>query len=142
MDDPVDNENRSGESVDDSNELDGEVNHERNLDDQDQIPDQVRFERPDVNGVAAQGHTAFSLTPAASIGGIIDCSTARGRKLYSAATSKLEDELSNCNAEDLYSFLKALKDRSREYGWNKNGVGILSIPDDPINPTEFKSLTD
>ena len=84
----------------------------------------------------------FSLTPATAIGGIIDYSTSSGRKMYAAATAKLEEDLFDCVAEDLYSFLKALKDRTREFGWDTHGVGILSIPDDPINPTNFKSLID
>lgn len=84
--------------------------------------------------------TRFSLTPARSIRGIIDYSTSSGRKLYEKATAKLEEDLFDCNAEDLYSFLKALKDRSREFGWDERGVGILSIPNDPIDPNEFKSL--
>ena len=84
--------------------------------------------------------TRFSLTPARSIRGIIDYSTSSGRKLYEKATAKLEEDLFDCNAEDFYSFLKALKDRSREFGWDERGVGILSIPDDPIDPNEFKSL--
>jgi len=85
---------------------------------------------------------AFSLTPATSIGGVIDYRTGRGRKLYATATAKLEDEPFDCVAEDLYSFLKALKDRAREFGWDEQGVGILSIPDDPVNPNDFKSLID
>ena len=85
---------------------------------------------------------AFSLTPATSIGGIIDYATSRGRKMYTSATTKLEDEPFDCVAEDLYSFLKALKDRAREFGWDDTGIGILSIPNDPVNPTEFKSLID
>lgn len=84
----------------------------------------------------------FSLTPATAIGGIIDYSTSSGRKMYAAATAKLEEDLFDCVAEDLYSFLKALKDRAREFGWDTHGVGILSIPDDPVNPTDFKSLID
>ena len=87
-------------------------------------------------------HKMFSLTPASSIGGIIDYSTTKGRKLYASATSKLEDDLFNCTAEDLYGFLRALKDRAREYGWDEPGVGILSIPNDPYNPTGFRSLID
>ena len=86
---------------------------------------------------------AFSLTPATSIGGIIDYRTSRGRKLYASAAAKLEEEPFDCVAEDLYLFLKALKalkDRAREFGWDEPGVGILSIPDDPIHQTEFKSL--
>jgi hypothetical protein len=84
----------------------------------------------------------FSLTPASSVGGIIVYSTTKGRKLYMSATSKLEDDLFNCTAEDLYGFLQALKDRAREYGWDEPGVGILSIPDNPYNPTNFRPLID
>ena len=85
---------------------------------------------------------AFSLTPATSIGGVINYGTSQGRKLYATATAKLEEEPFDCVAEDLYSFLKALKDRAREFGWDEPGIGILSIPDDPVNPNEFKSLID
>ena len=84
----------------------------------------------------------FSLTPATAIGGIIDYTTNSGRKMYASASAKLEEDQFNCVAEDMYSFLIALKDRAREFGWHTYGVGILSIPDDPINPTEFKSLID
>ena len=85
---------------------------------------------------------AFSLTPATSVGGVIDYGTSRGRKLYATATAKLEEDPFDCVAEDLYSFLKALKDRAREFGWDEPGIGILSIPDRPDNPNEFKSLID
>ena len=84
----------------------------------------------------------FSLTPATAVGGVIDYTRAAGRKLYSRATSKLEEDSFDCVAEDLYSFLKSLKDRAREFGWDEPGIGILSIPDDPHNPSEFKSLID
>jgi hypothetical protein len=133
MEDPVIDELESGGNESGSNDLDNQDNLNENVDGQDLIPDQEDLQ---------QGRIAFSLTPATSIGGIIDYSTARGRKLYSAATFKLEDKLFNCNAEDLYSFLKALKGRAMEYGWDEPGVGILSFPDNPIEPTEFKSLID
>ena len=81
-------------------------------------------------------------TPATAVGGIIDYSTTQGRKMYASATAKLSEDLYNCNAEDLYAFLKTLLERAREYGWETPGVGIMSIPDDPVNPTEFKSLID
>ena len=84
----------------------------------------------------------FSLTPATAHGGVLDYATAAGRKLYANATAKLEEDQFDCVADDLYSFLKALKDRAREYGWDEHGIGILSIPDDPENPQEFKSLID
>ena len=84
----------------------------------------------------------FALSPAMANNGIIDFSTVQGRKMYSSATSKLSEDLYDCNAEDLYAFLKAIRERAREYGWDTDGVGIMSIPDDPQNPTEFKSLID
>ena len=84
----------------------------------------------------------FALTPATAIGGVIDYTTSTGRKLYSSATAKLEETAFDCVAEDLYSFLKSLKDRAREFAWDEPGIGILSIPDDPYSPTEFKSLID
>ena len=57
----------------------------------------------------------FSLTPATAVGGIIDYSTSAGLKLYTTATAKLEEDLFDCSANDLYFFLKALKDRAREH---------------------------
>ena len=84
----------------------------------------------------------FALSPAMAHNGIIDYSTTQGRKMYSAATAKLSEDLYDCNAEDLYTFLKALKERAREYSWDMDGVGIMSIPDDPVNPTMFKSMID
>ena len=88
----------------------------------------------------APNPVAFSLTPATAHGGILDYATTAGRKMYANATAKLDDDQFDCVADDLYSFLKALKDRAREYGWDEPGIGILSIPDDPVNPQEFKSL--
>ena len=94
------------------------------------------------DGGANEDNVPFALTPAMAHEGIIDYTTARGRKMYAAATSKLSEDLYNCNAEDLYAFLKALRERAREYGWETPGVGIMSIPDNHVNPTDFKSLTD
>ena len=92
--------------------------------------------------MADNTNTPFSLTPATAVGGIIDYTTSAGRKLYSAATAKLEEDLFDCCADDLYSFLKALKDRAREFGWDDYGIGIMSIPDDLNNPTVFRSIID
>ena len=84
----------------------------------------------------------FSLTPAMAHQGIIDYSVTSGRKMYSSATARLSEDLYDCNSDDLYAFLKALKERAREYGWDTEAVGIMSIPDRPDHPTEFKSLLD
>ena len=84
----------------------------------------------------------FDLPPAMAYNGIIDYSTTQGRKIYSAATAKLSEDLYDWNTEDLYTFLKALKEQAREYGWNTEGVRIISILDDPEDPKDFKSLID
>ena len=110
---------------------------EESLDDPAEVP-QMDPAPPPAN--EPQDLPNFSLTPATAHGGILDYTTASGRKLYASATAKLEEDLFDCVADDLYSFLKALKDRAREYGWDEEGIGILSIPNDPNNPTEFKSL--
>ena len=59
------------------------------------------------------GNVQFALTPAMALDGIIDYKTTRGRKMYAAATTKLSEDLYDCNAEDLYAFLKAY---ARELG--------------------------
>ena len=100
-------------------------------------------EDSDIEAIAPQGNVAFALTPAMTRDGLVDYSTAQGRKLYDNATAKLDDELFDCNAEDLHAFLKSLKDRAREHGWEGEGTGILSIPEDPLDPdTAFASLID
>ena len=33
-----------------------------------------------------------------------------------------------------------MKDRALAFGWDQTGLGILSISDNPVNPTSFKSL--
>lgn len=67
-------------------------------------------------GENAPTATPFSLTPAMVHHGIIDYSVTSGRKMYSSATARLSDDLYDCNSDELYAFLKALKERAREYG--------------------------
>ena len=51
----------------------------------------------------------FALMPSAAIPGVIDFNTPEGRKLYTQATKKLEEELYACRPEELYGFLAALQ---------------------------------
>ena len=69
-----------------------------------------------VPGVAAVAAPAFALTPADAVAGIIDYSTTEGRKLYTRAPSRLDEELFDCVPEGLYGFLQSLADIAREYG--------------------------
>ena len=65
----------------------------------------------------ATTHIPFALTPAAANPGIIDYTTVAGRKMKENCTKKLTEELFDCVPEDLFSFLKALKDRARDSDW-------------------------
>lgn len=83
----------------------------------------------------------FALTPYQAQMGIISYHTSEGRKFYSKATSQLADEKFGCEADDLLAFLEDLARRSNEFGWNSDGVGIMEIPDDPLNEnTTYTSL--
>ena len=80
----------------------------------------------------------FALTPASANPGIIDYTTVAGQKMSDNGTKKLTNELFNCVPENLFSFLKALKDRARYNDWSR-GQGILDIL---RNPTDQTSATD
>jgi hypothetical protein len=73
---------------------------------------------------------AFALTPASAVQGVIDMTTSEGRKLYSSATHKLEEDLYDCQPDGLYQFLATLHTRAQEFGWNDPIGGILQIPED------------
>jgi hypothetical protein len=87
---------------------------------------------------------AFALNPAQAIEGVIDYSTTEGRKLYNSATSRLDEELFDCNADGLYQFLQSLGHRASEYGWDNINEGIISIPENQVdaNPEEYSILTE
>ena len=80
---------------------------------------------------------AFALTPGAGLAGVIDYSTAEGRKFYSIATRPLDpDNRYDATPEGLLPFLKELNRKATEYNWNAyddtvnwEGQGILTIPD-------------
>ena len=75
---------------------------------------------------------AFTLTPAAANSEIIYYKIVSGRKVKDACMKKLTDDLFDCVPENLFTFIKALKDQSRDYEWN-GGIGILDILRDPTN---------
>jgi hypothetical protein len=83
--------------------------------------------------VAANPPPAFALTPAVAIHGVVDYKTAEGRKIYSSATCKLDEELYDCKADGLNHFLKTAAARGEEFGWDNPG-GCLQIPNDLNDP--------
>ena len=78
----------------------------------------------------------FALNPAAAVNGIIDFTTSEGRKLYSKATEKLQEELYDCSPEGMFAFIRAYEDRASMYGWNDENAGINMIPNNAENPFE------
>ena len=69
---------------------------------------------------------AFALTPALAKRGILDYETRAGERIYEAATKPLDTkEKYDGESSGLYQFLKLLKERARNYGWDD---GIMSIP--------------
>lgn len=69
----------------------------------------------------------FSLTPGMATLDVIDYNTAAGTKVWNNATSKLSDELFDCDSEGLRDFLELIRARSEVMGWN---LSVLSIPVD------------
>lgn len=76
-----------------------------------------------------QENVPFALTPAIAIQGVINYNKTSGRKMYSGAIAKLDEELYDCKPDGLYQFLQALNSRAQDIGWS-NDDGILMIPGD------------
>ena len=60
--------------------------------------------------------THFHLSPAIVIIGVIDYSTAQGRKHFEQSIESLGVELYNYESDDLHLFIDALITRAREMG--------------------------
>ena len=76
----------------------------------------------------------FHLCPALAVIVVIDYSTLEGCKYFDRTVENLNDELFDCEDEDLHLFIDALKERADEMGWNIPGIGITDIILDPLNP--------
>ena len=83
----------------------------------------------------------FSLTPALAFQGVIDYHTSEGRKIYSTATAKLDEELYDCTPKELHQFLQSVQLRAKNFGWDDQVGGILQIPNNPLDPmTDTKNF--
>eukprot|EP00978_Attheya_sp_CCMP212_P047239 scaffold421280_cov72-Attheya_sp.AAC.2 len=77
----------------------------------------------------------FALTPAMAHVGILDYEQGEGHNIYFASIYQLSKEtFYDCMPGGLNGFLKTLGNRAQSTGWNENGIGILMIPEDPIDP--------
>lgn len=72
---------------------------------------------------------------AIAIQGNINYNSTSGRKMFSGAIAKLDEELYDCKPEGLYQFLQSQSNRAQDIGWSSD-EGILVIPEDPtsLNP--------
>ena len=100
--------------------------------------------------VAGQAATTFFLNPASAMTGTLDFSRTETRKYYAKATEKLDsEELYDCTPGNMFHFLKLIKQRANEYGWDEENLGIMWIPEDVDNldselrylPTEYGRIT-
>ena len=97
-----------------------------------------------------QGDTPFFLNPAGAMTGTLDFTKVETRKYFHKATEKLDqEELYDCTPSNMFHFLKLLKQRANEYGWDDEVTGILWVPEDHRDayselrymPTEYGRLT-
>ena len=80
--------------------------------------------------MAAAAAVPFALTPALVDLGVIDYSTADGKKLYAKATQSLfagTEDYYDGKGEKLSAFLFKLKTRAQEYGWYDGGILEIDI---------------
>ena len=101
---------------------------------------------------APQGQvgTPFFLNPAGAMTGTLDFTQVETRKYFHKATKKLDqEELYDCSPSNMFHFLKLLKQRANEHGWDDDVTGILWVPEDHQDatgalrymPTEYGRLT-
>ena len=82
-------------------------------------------------GTEGQVTTTFYLNPASAMTGTLDFSRTETRKYYAKATEKLDsEELYDCTPGNMFHFLKLIKQRANEYGWDEEDLGIMWIPED------------
>ena len=101
---------------------------------------------------APQGQvgTPFFLNPAGAMTGTLDFTQIETRKYFHKTTKKLDqEELYDCSPSNMFHFLKLLKQRANEHGWDDDVTGILWVPEDHQDatsalrymPTEYGQLT-
>ena len=68
--------------------------------------------------------------------GILDYSDREVKRHYRSATRSAlpSDELFDCEAENMLSFLEATNTHAKEYKWDDEIGGVLHIPEDYTDP--------
>ena len=77
----------------------------------------------------------FYLNLAGAMTGILDFTQVEKRKYFHKATTKLDnEELYECTPGNMFHFLKLLKQRTNEHGWDDKETGVLWVPEDHNDP--------
>ena len=107
------------------------LNNEDGIDDIDNAEDPQQ-QNPQQNDEESEAEEIpFALTPGVVDDDILDFRDGGVRKLYAHATSSvMGSEGFDCTAKGLHSFLKEVKRRARQYGWDTT---VCEIPTDPNN---------
>ena len=91
--------------------------------------------------LSTEAPAAFHLVPTFDVGDIINYSTIEGRKYFERCTAKLSEDPFDVEETDRMIFTEALIDRSKEIGWDIDGVGIASMYLNPHDPdSEYASI--
>ena len=87
---------------------------------------------------AAAEPPRFALTPAGAITDWLDYKSKTGMSIYKQAIKSLyaEGEGFDCSPDGLYMFIQLLDMRAKEMTWSDE-VGIMQVPDDIDDPTEY-----
>ena len=80
----------------------------------------------------------FALTPAGAITDWLDYKSKTGMSIYKQAIKSLyaDGEGFDCSPDGLYMFIQLLDMRAKEMTWSDE-VGIMQVPDDIDDPTEY-----
>ena len=73
----------------------------------------------------------FALAPALAIEGPLDYSRTDHAKIYKAGIRQVSDDLFNCEADNLFQFLKDVQDRADEMGWTGGILNVTLNADEP-----------
>ena len=86
--------------------------------------------------MAEDQDVTFAFSPAQAVQGLLDFSKSEHSKIYKSAIREVCKDPFDCEAEDLYQFLKDVQDRADEMGWSDNILKITLEVTDDIEPVQ------
>jgi hypothetical protein len=81
----------------------------------------------------------FALAPAKAIEGPLNYAKTEHQKIYRSGTTAVSDEPFNCESEQLFKFLREVRNRAVQMGWY-DGILNIDINQDPNNAPKYKNL--